>query len=265
MPKSKDEELTIIGAESPEIIDNGMSNHNGSIVITGLKQDSFEHLIKKYGDEFTSISLFKCPLISDFTPIEGLKKIKSLSIFWNQRAVCLWDLSKNSQLTHIELDDFTRIHSLNDLATTTSLEIIKFGDKVWDSLVIDTLSPLKDIQTLKTLSFSAKKIEDKSLSAIAHIPNLVEVDFPINLFTTEQVAWLTARIGDKVKSSILKPTIASSHPYESNGKVIDTYIIGKRKPSLDSNKDKVRIDKYIANFETIVDRFRKNVSEAEPI
>ena len=78
-------------------------------------------------------------------PAEGLKKIKSLSIFWNQRAVCLWDLSKNSQLTHIELDDFTRIHSLNDLATTTSLEIIKFGDKVWDSLVIDTLSMYREV------------------------------------------------------------------------------------------------------------------------
>ncbi len=40
--------------------------HISEIKISGLKQDTFEYFVKTYGKQFKVITLWKCPLISDF-------------------------------------------------------------------------------------------------------------------------------------------------------------------------------------------------------
>jgi len=256
--------LTIEGADNIEIIDRKMKRSITRLEITGLKQEGFNHLIEKYGMQFKHISFFKCPLISTFEKLELLEDIESISFYWNQRAERLWDLSKNPKLKSISIDDFTRLHKLDDLTYSKSLEEIRFGDKVWDSLVLETLTPLCNVRNLKKLSFSAKKIEDFSIAPLTKIENLDELEFPSNLFPSEKVAWLTAHIGHRVKSKVLAPYFTTTSAIPSNGKSIDTYIVGKRKPSLDSKKDVERIKKYVNKFNSLVEYYKTNPEEDEP-
>jgi hypothetical protein len=161
----------------------------------------------------------------------------------------LWDLSQNDSLKYLSIDDFTRLKDFNDLPRSKTIEEFNFGNKVWSTFVLDTLAPIAELKSLKRLSFSAKKIVDGDISPLAEIPNLEELYFPANLFTTEQVAWLTAKVGKKVKSKVLAPVVEHSKY---------VYVVGKRKPSFDIGTNQARLEKYRAKFEELLEYYKSN-------
>ncbi len=224
--------------------------------ISGLIQDTFEYFIENYGQQFKVIQFWKCPLISDFTILGTLPIAEYLIFFWNQRVTHLWDMSKNLNLKGISFDDFTRMHTLSEIPLAPSLEELYFGDKVWNKYIVESLTPLAHAKTLKVLEFTAKKIEDNDITPLAEISNLEKLDFPTNLFTTEQVAWLTANIKN-VDSSVLGPYKKLKSPLKFGSKNADVLVIGKRKPFLDSNLDKDRLQKYMQAFEGLVEKYRQ--------
>ncbi|MFK8012512.1 MAG: hypothetical protein AB8B80_10750 [Marinicellaceae bacterium] len=256
--------ITITGASSRDVIDLLNNTSCSKLELVGLNQDTFEYLIDKYGRKFSEISFFKCPLIGDLSDLEKLTNIEKISFYWNQRATELWDLSKNKKLYSIEIDDFTRLHSLSDLVKSESLKELSFGDKVWSSLKIESLEPLSNIKKLEKLYFSAKKIEDPSVFPLTKIKYLQEIEFPTNLFTTEKVAWLTAKLNGKVKSSVLAPYRGIKRPFQEKEKNLDILIIGKRKPFLDSKIDSVRVEKYVNKFNDLVKYYLNHPNEEEP-
>lgn len=244
-----DDVLCIQGAESISDLEELEGNQCHKLSITGLRQESFEFLVDNYGYQFDEIEFFKCPLVTDFQKLEQLRYIERISFFWNQRVTRLWDLSKNDSLKYLSIDDFTRLKDFNDLPRSKTIEEFNFGNKVWSTFVLDTLAPIAELESLKRLAFSAKKIVDGDISPLAEISNLKELHFPTNLFTTEQVAWLKAKIGDKVKSKVLAPLVEHSKY---------VYIIGKRKPSFDIGTNKQRVEKYQTKFIELVEYYKSN-------
>jgi len=229
-----------------------------------LTQETFDYFVTEYGGNFREINFFKCPLVGDLSALETLSDIQKLTYFWNQRAENLWDLSKNRSLREFSFDDFTRMHHLRQVARSRSLVELNFGDKVWVTYVLETLGPLTGMKQLEKVTFSAKKIEDGRIGPLAELPALRELDFPLNQFPTEKVAWLKARLPEGVKGRGLAPYWRCDRPIEMRGKQIDTYIIGKRKPALDWSADRARIEKYTKKFEDLVTYYRANPNEDEP-
>ena len=179
--------IPLTGAWVFDSIDQLRDTECTKLKVVGLQQDSFEYLIENYGDKFSEIDFFKCPLINDLSSLEKLENIEKISFYWNQRATKLWDLSKNKKLSSIAIADFTRLHSLSDLQSSETLTEVSFGDKVWSSLKIESLEPLENVENLKKLSFSAKKIENSDVSPLARIKKLEEIEFPTNLFSTDKI------------------------------------------------------------------------------
>lgn len=226
------------------------------IRISGLTQETFNYFIDSYGQQFKVIDFWKCPLISDLTKLEQLSNVEYLIFFWNQRATHLWDLSKNLQLKGVSFDDFTRMHTLEEIPLAPVLAELNFGDKVWNKYVLESLKPLCQAKKLKSLIFSAKKIEDNDIKPLSQICSLEKLEFPTNLFTTEQVAWLTANTNN-VNSSVLAPYLKLKHPLDYSEKKEDALVIGKRKPFINSIKDKKRLERYEKNFWDLVEKYRE--------
>lgn len=170
-------------------------------------------------------------------------------------------MKRNFALKGLSINDFSKLHCIDDIAAAPNLEFFDFGNMVWDKMILDSLKPLAATK-LKYLSFTAKKIIDNDITPIGMITTLEELHFPTNLFETEQIAYLTAKL-DKVKSSSLGPYHKIDEPIEwksgSGVKMKDTFIHGKGKPFLDSNIDKNRINKYVKEFEKMVDKYRNNI------
>ena len=236
--------------------------HISEITISGLIQETFDYFIENYGKQFRMIGFWKCPLVADLSAIETLPDIEYITWYWNQRAEELWDLSKTRSLKGFSFDDFTRMHDLVQIPKAPALEQLSFGNMVWSKYILNSLEPLGDCTELRTLSFSAKKILDNRVQPLAKLRNLERLEFPGNMLTTEQVAWLKAHLPPDVESEKLAPYWQIEGALEISGKQKNTFIVGKRKPFLDSVKDKKRMDRYIRQFDDRVKWYTENPSAA---
>ena len=232
------------------------------ISISGLRQDTFDYFIERYGNQFKAINFWKCPLVEDFKKIELLQGVEYITYYWNQRAVELWDFSKTESLKGFSFDDFTRMHDISQIAQSPALEELSFGNMVWPKYILNTLAPLRDCTGLKFLSFSAKKVLDNRIEPVAALKQLERLEFPSNMFSTEQVAWLKAHLPPTVESKVLHPYWQIEGALEISGKNKDTFIVGKRKPFLDSVQDKKRLDKYVRQFDERCQWYTENPQAA---
>ena len=151
-----------------------------------------------------------------------------------------------------------RLNVLDDLAAGSSLEELAFGNAVWVTSSYATLDPLAGLGQLRDLNFSAKRILDGRIQPLASLTKLETLSFPTNLFTTEQCAWLRARLPNSATGRVLEPLMKLDKPLVS-GK--DTLVIGKRKPWLNSATDRERIAGYEARFWQLVEEFRDSSSK----
>ena len=234
-----------------------------ALTVSGLDQKSFEHLLDRHGSRFTAIHFWKCPRIFNLSPLESAPQLTHLAFFWNQRATRLWDFSKTPRLVGLHFDDFTRLPKLDDLANAVSLRELGFGNAIWKSYQVATLDPVGELTSLKALIINPRRVLDGRVQPLAKLTQLEVLEFPSNLFTTEQLAWLRARLPESVDGASLSALRKFDRAFPLRGKNIDTLANGYGKPFLDSAVDAKRISKYVAEFELMLSNFRANPN-AEP-
>lgn len=219
------------------------------VKVYGLKQEAFDYFVRTQGHKSRAIMFWKNKLVEDWSSLSTLKNVEFIGFFHNQRITELWDMQENQSLKGLYISDFTRLHSLEGIQFAPSLERVFFGDAVWPTSVLDDLSSLERHPTLKEFTFSGKGIKEEDLSIYTTIPHLEVLDFSPKLYTTEQLAWLTAMLPN-VKGYALRPYIQLQNSYGEK----DVLICGKRKPSLSSEKDQLKIQKYVTKFQELVQK-----------
>jgi hypothetical protein len=234
-----------------------------SISISGLDQSTLEYLVVKHGARLEAIEFWKCPRLSNLSPLEDIPRLQAVSLYWNQKAERLWDFSRNPLLRALRFTDFTKLNTLDDLARATALSELEFGGEIDNKFVLESLDPLQDLGQLRELSFGARKIQDGRIEPLAKLVDLRSLNFGIGLFTTPQIAWLKSRLRDTVSSEVLRATRKIDPPLAIGNKNIDTFVVGFGKPSLDSARDAGRLDKYEREFAAMVEYFKAH-SDASP-
>ena len=226
--------------------------------ISGLHQDTFEYFIKNYGQQLKAIEFFKNKLVEDWSLLGTLPQLEYVYWFVNQRIDRLWDMTENTALKGLCISDFSRLHSIEGIQTAPALRYFVFKDAVWNKSELDSFMPLAHTGVTH-LCFGAKKIRDGSLAFLEEMPQLKVFDFSLNQFTTEQVAWAVANFPELQGFALcakLDDPICSAW---SDGEWVTTpgaYITGKRKPTLTYEKDAVRIQKYVDQFEALKEKYR---------
>lgn len=252
------------GKITRESIDEISSSGCSKLKVSGLHQDTFDYLIDSYGSRFTEIDFWKCPRVFDLSRLSTLERIESVSFYWNQGAKRLWDMSTNRRLKKLSFLDFTKLCGLDDLATSTTLQDVRFGNAVWPKMVVESLQPLCNAPALEKLHFQPKKIADNRVGPLTELEKLRELEFPPSMFTMEKVAWLAARLGSAVRSSVLCAVRTLDSPICGKDKRLDALVIGKRKPFLDSNLDQAKLRKYIRKFDELTTYYSQNPQTGEP-
>jgi hypothetical protein len=229
--------------------------------VSGLDQKTFELLVARYGAQFDAICFWKSGRIADLTPLETLPQLRFVAFYLNHRTTRLWDLRRTPRLVGLQFENFTRLHALDDLGTGGTLQELNFGDALWNTSVFTSLSPLAALVSLRRLSFNARRIDDGRIEPLASLQQLDSLAFPANLFTTSQVAWLRARLPDSVQSHVLGPLFPLGPIRDLSNNTVteldkDVIVVGKRKPALSSRRDEARIQRYVSEFERLVQKFR---------
>jgi hypothetical protein len=225
-----------------------------ALSISGLDQRVFEALVRRFSGQLNALHLWKCPRIESFAPLEDMSGLAYLAIYWNTKVVRLWDLRKTPLLRGLHFDDVSKVHSLAELEAAQSLHELSFGSAISLKCEIDTLEPLSALQDLQSLSFNLKKIRDTRIQPLAKLKNLHELAFPTRQFTTEQVAWLRAHMPSTLQSEALEPFRRIS-PLAGAKRQIDILVSGKGKPFLSSQTDGAKLERYVKEFNKMVEQF----------
>lgn len=227
-----------------------------SVTISGLSQETFNYFIQTYGKQLKYIEFFKNKSVEDWSLLANLPELECVEFFHNQRITKMWDMSQNYALKAVFIQDFTRLHDLSGVEKAPALEWFYFGDAVWSTSVINSLNVFAD-SPIKRISFYGKKIEDMDLSFVPRMPKLEILDFPRNMFSTEQVAWVVANCPD-LEGASLKPYIdyLEWNKDTSKSDIPTALIVGKRKPAIHVYGNEARIRKYVEKFDEYVKQFR---------
>ncbi|MHA7274792.1 hypothetical protein ACX80Z_15345 [Arthrobacter sp. TMT4-20] len=231
-----------------------------AIRVSGLNQKTFELLVSEYGTQFTAIEFWKCPTLVDLTPLEDLSELQMVSFFWNQKATRLWNLARTPVLAALQVQDFNRLKKLDDLGDGHALRELVISDGMWPKMELETLEPLGALAGLRSLQLYPKRIDDGRVQPLGSLTGLEKLSIPTNLFTTEQIAWLKARLPDKVESEALAALNILKRPFEREGKSLDVLLVGKRKPFLNSELDAARISRHVNKFDQMLTNFEEDPS-----
>jgi hypothetical protein len=237
---------------SPDDVDYEMSKGKNKKVIEfcGMEQKSFEYFVEKYGETYEFLSFFKCQLISDFSPLEKLKKIEGIGIYWNIRANTLWDMSQNPKLEYLNIKDTKKIaYNPVILQKAKYLKFIEFHGDIFSPYPMQSLEWMRGMSSLENVKLHLIKLEDRSTDILEAMPSLKRFDFPAGMFTTEEIAYMCAKY----------PHISgqSLRAYNTEDAMLnDIRVCGYRKPGLDLPKGQARLDKYIKEFDALVEKYK---------
>lgn len=224
------------------------------LTISGLHQDTFEYFIKTYGSQLRAIRFFKNKLVEDWSLLGTLPQIEYIHFFANQKITTLWDMTENTSLTGLCVEDFSRLRSIDGIETSPNLKYFYIGNATWSTMIIDSFMPLADTD-IEQLRFYGKSIADNNFSFLSGMPNLKKFDFATNMLTTEQVAWIKANFPELAGYALCAKRDNSLYDSSMN-EVPGVIIVGKRKPSLIIAGNEKRIQKYIDNFETLKKNYK---------
>ncbi len=232
-----------------------------TVTISGLRQDTFEYFIKTYGKQLKAIRFFKNKFIEDLSLLGTLPQLEYVYFFANQRITSLWNMSENTSLTGLGIEDFSRLKSIAGIESAPALKEFQIGNAIWNTMVIDSFMPLTNTK-IERLEFSGRAIADNDLSFIEQLPNLKEFNFATNLFTTEQVAWIVTNFPQvegfalKAKRDLEYSTAVLNDKNTNSVRISETIIVGKRKPILEVKGNEAKIQKYLDSFEKLKVKYK---------
>ena len=226
------------------------------VTISGLKQDTFEYFIKTYGKQLKAIRFFKNKFVEDLSLLGTVPHLEYLYFFANQRVTALWNMTENTSLSSLCIEDFSRLTSIRGVETAPALKEFRIGNAIWNTMVLDSLMPLSNSK-IERLSFTGRAIGDSDFSFLETLPELKVFDFATNVFTTEQVAWIAANC-PLAEGYALKAKVDCMLP-DSNEHLVDvpkSIIVGKRKPILKVKGNEEKIQKYVDSFEKLKKKYK---------
>ena len=158
--------------------------------ISGLRQDTFEFFIRKYGQNLRIIEFYKNKLVEDWSLLGMLPNVEYLYWFSNQRIDRMWDMTGNIMLKGVCISDFTRLHKLDGCGKPPALRYFAVRDAAWDKTEIESFLPLAGTG-ITHLGFGGKRVTDKRIDFINQMPNLEQIYGSRSIFTKEQIEWIS--------------------------------------------------------------------------
>ena len=223
-----------------------------SIIISGLRQDTFEYFINRYGKHFRAISLWKNKLISDLSPLSSLTDVEYICIFFNQRTDSLWDMSDNRKLTGLSISDFSRLHNIELIRTGKSLKAFSLYDRVEGKMEIDSLKPLCDTN-ISRFAWGGKNVVDNDFKCLSD-SNISELDISPSIFTIQELAELNSCFPQEMKGSITRPYITGRVKDKDGYR--EYYYLCKGQKKCEKGKDDSRFNKYLEEYRDLLSAYR---------
>ncbi len=237
-----DEDIHIFGNNSNISNLQKMTNLK-RLYITNIKTHDFEKLCRlNLNLEMLYINNFH---IENLSSLENFKSIQYFLFDWNNKNKSLMNFENFKNLKGLYINDFKRLNSIKNISNIKTLKYFLLSGGIWNKVSIDNLEPISKLNNLLYLHLSNISVKFDGLTPLSTLINLEELSIS-NQFETKDYAMLAAKL--------VNTKCSSFSPYIELGQKIgehDIMIVGKKKPFLNSIKDKARIEKYEIGFNNL--------------
>lgn len=240
---------------TPDILEQKLSTQVPSVLhVHCLTQDGLELLAARCGSSCRVLYLDDCRFIRDFSPLENFVRLEAVRIEGCKAEDFLWNLGRNPSLKVLSIHGARKVvREPLFLRTSSTLEEIRlWGGGIDSKHVLNSLSCFDGMKSLRRIDLNNIKLQNHALDVLYSLPNLEEFHFDAGMLTTEEIAWICAKFphlhGDCLRA------------YTGNDAscINDVRICGARKPGLDLPKDRERLEKYTAQFNALVEKYRSD-------
>ncbi len=229
-----------------------------TVSVSGLRQDTFAYFIRTYGEQLRAIRFYRNPKVEDWSLLGSLPRLEFVYWYGNRHITSLWDMSGNTFLQGVGLDNFSMLHDYTGLATAPALKYFHVGD-AQDPPTPRAVTAIHSLESLagtriRHLSLTTKRLRHIDLEVLYKMPYLRVFDFPPELFTTEQVAWMVSnfpRMTGKYMAGVVEVDLG-----ERFRPCPGYVVVGKGKPTLVTAYHGATIEKYKAKFATLVEMYQ---------
>ncbi|MDN3232881.1 leucine-rich repeat domain-containing protein [Priestia megaterium] len=219
-----------------------------------VNQKEFDKIINLINPESLYIYGMR---VEDLSGLENLTNLRILGLESNTRAQELWDLKANPLLESLLIRGFSKLTNIQYLKYGSNLKILNLEGNDSNQLKIENLQPLKSLQNLEYLAFSNISVMDESLEPISALKGL-EIFKTSNQFPTEEFAMLSVLLPN-THCNKFEPYFKLTYPiYELN-----TMVVGKRKPLLNYQRDKEKLDKYERTFRKMQEKYLSKIKNKD--
>jgi len=225
-----------------------------SIIISGLKQDTFEYFVNTYGRQFQAITFWKNKAVSDLSVLSSLEEVEYISYFFNQKVTKLWDMTTNRKLVGLGISDFSKLHSLDGIEKAWNLESFYVHNRVEAGMEIESLKPIVNTG-IKHFYWGGRRISDNNFGCLAD-SKIEELDISPIQFTILELAQLLALFPETLKGTITKPYISGG--VKDKDGYTEYFFLCKGKRTCVKGKDDARFTSYLNEFESILKKCRED-------
>ena len=135
------------------------------------------------------------------------------------------------------------------LKTSKVMERVFFNGSIFNKFSMESMDCFAGMPALKHLYLGDIRLMDKRMDALNTLPSLERFDFDAGMLTTEEIAWIVAKY-PKLSGKCLCA-------YNKEDAILnDVRICGFRKPSLNLPQHQKRLDKYVVQFDALVEKYR---------
>lgn len=247
---------------TPEAIDYEMQYYHSDteLRLLSLTQEGLEHFVSLYGASYKVLYLDYCSYIRDFSPLADLRNLEAVKIEWCRNIDKLWDMTDNSHLRVLSIHEAKKIVSNPMLLQTSrTLEEIRLWGNMDNKYTLESLACFQGMPSLKRIDLNQIKLKNHDLDVLSSLPQLEEFHFDAGMLSTEEIAGICAKYPN------LHGSCLGVYTTNEFGCWNDIRICGYRKPSLDLPKDQKRLERYIAEFQSLVEKYRHELREKKRV
>lgn len=226
-----------------------LKNHTNlqELYITNIKIKELESVIKYFPD-LKLLFLYNAQ-IEDLSILSTLYNAEFILINWNNKAKKLWNFSKQNKLIGLYFNDFKRLYDIDFISSALNLRYLDLEGGIDTKLKLKSLDSLAELKYLEELTLLNLSVEKNSLNSITKITQLKFLNIS-NQFDTEEYAMLSVKMRN-TKCDYFKPYVELKSTIEDK----NIMVVGKRKPFLNTEKDKLQLEKYIKNFKKLQKKY----------
>jgi Leucine-rich repeat (LRR) protein len=119
--------------------------------------------------------------IKTLDSLKLLKSLRHLSLGSSSQVESIEPLGELTNLVTLELEQLNKIKDFSLISRLDQLEGLGIDGSIWTTQIIETLTPLENLHSLKYLTLTNAKVLDQSLDPLLGLTKLVRFNCALNL------------------------------------------------------------------------------------